>query len=96
MINMPIGGPAPGENNPQFLPIKVHDFRSDGSLAEIQLNNQRWGNNEAAFDLLNRRILGLIGDPGNPLTKDMEVEIDAGIITCITATIKKRLVPPAR
>ena len=49
----------------------------DGTLGQVRLGQQNLGNDEAAFNRLNSRILQIIGRPGNPLTKDMEVELNS-------------------
>jgi len=76
-VNMPISGPSAQVD--QHLPeIKV-TLRSDrdGNLTEVALGSKNLGNTDAAFERLNREILAIIGRPGNPLTKEVEVEIDA-------------------
>jgi hypothetical protein len=49
----------------------------DGTLGSLKLGQRSLGNDERAFAQLNSEILKIIGRPGNPLTKDVEVEIDA-------------------
>lgn len=78
-INLPIGAPtslAPEDLN--LPPIKV-SLRSDrdGNLTQVTLGQKNLGNDDAAFDRLSSEILKIIVRPGNPLTKDLEVEIDA-------------------
>ena len=76
-INMPIGTPTQQEQ-PLQPDIKVHLVAGpDGSLQNITLGRRALGNDTAAFDRLNNEILRIIGNPGNPLTKDIEVEIKA-------------------
>jgi biopolymer transport protein ExbD len=78
-INMPIGAPAPKNSDEQNLPdIKV-SLKSDanGNLTQLALGQKNLGNDDAAFDRLNAEILKIIVRPGNPLTKDIEVEIAA-------------------
>lgn len=77
-INMPASG-APSQNDDMQLPdIKVKlRANADGSLAGVYLGGRSLGSGQAAFDQLNIEILKLIGRPGDPITKDMEVEIDA-------------------
>ena len=76
-INMPIGTPAPAKDL-QRPDIKVRLVAAeDGQLARLQLGQRNLGNGERAFDTLNKEIYKIIGRPGNPLTKDVEVEIDA-------------------
>ncbi len=78
-INMPIGAPA--EKQPDDInipPIKV-GLRSDanGNLTQLTLGQKNLGNDDLAFDRLSAEVLKIIVRPGNPLTKDIEVEIDA-------------------
>jgi len=78
-INMPIGAPTPKNEDDVNLPdIKV-GLRSDaeGNLTQLTLGQKNLGNDDAAFDRLSGEILKIIVRPGNPLTKDIEVEIDA-------------------
>jgi biopolymer transport protein ExbD len=78
-VNMPIGAPAP----PKPDEIKTPDIKvrmvadAAGNLAQLSIGSRNLGNDDQAFDRLNGAILGIIGRPGNPLTKDVEVEIDA-------------------
>ena len=77
-INMPTKGQP---TTPQDMPIpdiKVRMIAGDsGELAQLQLGRRNLGNDDQAYGALNIEILNIIGRPGNPLTKDMEVEIDA-------------------
>jgi len=78
-INMPIGAPSAAASDAPNLPdIKV-GLRSDaeGNLVQLTLGPNKLGNNEAAFDELSRQILSIIGKPGSPRSKDVEIEIDA-------------------
>ena len=77
-INMPIG--APSQTNPDqiFPDIKVKLVADpNGRLAQVRLGQRNLGAGPDVFRRLNSEILKIIGYPGNPLTKDMEVEIDA-------------------
>ncbi len=79
-INMPLGKPTQqiDPEDPLLPPIKVRlHANEDGSLAQIVFGSNRLGSGEDAFDRLNMKILQAIGRPGDPLTKDIEVEIDA-------------------
>jgi len=79
-INMPIGAPAQASPDvPELPPIKVRlTANPDGSLSGISIDQLPLGNTDAAFRKLNDEILARIGGrPGNPLSKDIEVEIDA-------------------
>lgn len=78
-INLPVSAPANAAQPDVSLPdIKV-GLRSDrdGNLVALTLGGNNLGNDNAAFDRLNAEILKIIGRPGNPLTKDIEVELDA-------------------
>ena len=77
-INLPISAPSNLQQDVSLPDIKV-GLRSDldGNLTQLTLGGNNLGNNEAAFDRLNKEILTLIGRPGNPLTKEIEVELDA-------------------
>jgi biopolymer transport protein ExbD len=78
-INLPITAPSQAQNKDFNLPdIKV-GLRSDrdGNLTQLTLGSKNLGNDNAAFERLNKEILQIIGRPGNPLTKDVEVEIDS-------------------
>lgn len=77
-INLPISAPAAAQADVNLPDIKV-GLRSDrnGNLTQLTLGGNNLGNNEAAFDRLNQEILKIIGRPGNPLTKEIEVELDA-------------------
>ncbi|MCA9117154.1 MAG: biopolymer transporter ExbD [Planctomycetaceae bacterium] len=78
-INMPIAAPSQQQNDEINLPdIKVRlEAAENGLLNSLKLGGQNLGNDENAFLRLNAEILKIIGRPGNPLTKDVEVEIDA-------------------
>jgi biopolymer transport protein ExbD len=77
-INLPITAPSNAEQDVNLPDIKV-GLRSDrdGNLTQLTLGGNNLGNDNAAFDRLNQEILKIIGRPGNPLTKDIEVEIDS-------------------
>jgi biopolymer transport protein ExbD len=78
-INMPIGAPSAAASDAPNMPdIKV-GLRSDadGNLAQITFGQNKLGNDDAAFDELTRQILKIIQKPGTPLSKEVEVEIDA-------------------
>lgn len=77
-INLPISAPSNAQQDISLPDIKV-GLRSDqdGNLTQLTLGGNNLGNNEAAFDRLNKEILTIIGRPGNPLTKEIEVELDA-------------------
>ena len=78
-INLPVTAPSNAAQPDVNLPdIKV-GLRSDrdGNLTQLTLGQKNLGNDDAAFERLNQEILQIIGRPGNPLTKDIEVELDA-------------------
>lgn len=89
-MNLPISAPAQTQKADVNLPdIKV-GLRSDreGLLTQLTLGSKNLGNDDAAFDRLNREILQIIGRSGNPLTKDVEVEIDADYETQYRYVVK--------
>jgi biopolymer transport protein ExbD len=77
-INMPAQG-SPNQNSENDLPdIKVKlQANPDGTLAGLFLGQRNLGVSPSAFERLNIEILKIIGRPGDPITKDMAVEIDA-------------------
>jgi biopolymer transport protein ExbD len=77
-INLPISAPAVNQPDVNLPDIKV-GLRSDrdGNLTQLTLGGNNLGNNEAAFERLNQEILKIIGRPGNPLTQEIQVELDA-------------------
>ena len=77
-INMPIGAPSTAPSEKLIPDIKVRLVATDdGRLGRLQLGQRALGNDDRAFATLNSEILKIIGRPDNPLTKDIEVEIDA-------------------
>ena len=78
-VNMPITDNASAAEDPKIVPeIKVRMIANeDGSLNTIRLGQVNLGNGPNVFAGLNHEILKIIGRPGNPITKDMEVEIEA-------------------
>lgn len=78
-INMPIGAPSQASADPLLPDIKVRlTAGEEGRLNSLQLGNRNLfdGNVEASFQRLNMEILQIIGTPGDPATKDIEVELD--------------------
>ena len=55
---------------------------------QLTLGSRNLGNDEMAFERLNKEILKIIGRPGNPLAKDIEVEIDADYETQYKYVVK--------
>lgn len=89
-INMPLNAPSNAAPKDAVLAdIKV-GLKSDrdGNLLQLTLGSKNLGNDEAAFERLNQEILQIIGHPGNPLSKDVEVEIDADYETQYRYIIK--------
>ena len=78
-VNMPITDNSTPSEDPDIFPdIKVRLVANeDGSLNTIRLGQVNLGNGPNVFAGLNNEILKIIGKPGNPITKDMEVEIEA-------------------
>lgn len=80
--NLPIGRPLPAVSTHHRSEIKV-GLRSDrhGNLKQLTLGSHELGSGDQAFARLNQEILKMIGRTGNPLTTDIEVEIDADFET---------------
>jgi len=77
-INMPLGKSTEVSDEQKIPDIKVRLVANDdGTLGQLQLGRRNLGNDDRAYAELNREILNIIGRPGNPLTKDIEVELDA-------------------
>jgi len=78
-INLPISAPVSAAQSNTIRPdIKVGlTSDRDGNLVSLTLDGKDLGYDNQAFDRLNAEILAIIGRPGNPLMKDIEVEIDA-------------------
>ncbi len=74
-VNLPSAEP---DEAVQSADIRV-SLKSDreGNLVQLTLGQNNLGNDNAAFDRLNTEILKIIGRPGNPQTKDLQVTIDA-------------------
>ncbi|OYW23634.1 MAG: biopolymer transporter ExbD [Planctomycetales bacterium 12-60-4] len=60
---------------PPVLKVRLQSDAA-GNLTQVTLGNNNLGNDAAAFDRLTGEIAKVV-QPGNPLTKDVEVEIDA-------------------
>ena len=81
--NLPEGPPSSATDPVASLSdIKV-GLRSDreGRLTQLTLGSKNLGNDEVAFERLSREILRIIGRPGHPLRRDIEVELDADFET---------------
>jgi len=77
-INMPIGAPSQATAEQVLPDIKVKlRAGSDGSLAQLRLGQRSLGTGPGVFRRLNDEILKIVGQPGSPSQKEMEVEIDA-------------------
>lgn len=75
---LPIGTtPLRATDDSNLSPIRV-TLRSDaaGNLTQLAVGALNLGNDDAAFERLSREVLKLV-QPGSPLTRDVEVEIDA-------------------
>ena len=84
---MPIG--APTDANKILPDIKVHLVAGPGGgLESVMLGRRNLGNDSQAFKRLNNEILKIIGKPGNPLTKEMEVEIKADYLLHYEYTVQ--------
>lgn len=81
-LNMPVAGPRAISTEQNLPEIKV-GLRSDreGNLIQLTFGSKDLGNDDVAFERLNNEILSIVGRPGNPLTKEVEVEIDADFET---------------
>jgi len=75
-VNLPLSPNPGGDIEPPQIKVSLHSDR-DGNLTQLTIGNNNLGNDNAAFERLNQEILKIIGRPGNPLTKDVEVELDA-------------------
>ena len=78
-VNMPItDSNAPAEEPVLKTDIKVRLVANeDGSLNTIRVGQNNLGNGPNVFTGLNHEILKIIGRPGSPITKDMEVELES-------------------
>ena len=87
-INLPVANVGPVSDMPP-VEIKV-GLQSDreGNLVQLTLGSKNLGNDDAAFERLNKEILLIIGRPGNPLTKEVEVELDADYETHYRHVVK--------
>ena len=82
-LNLPVSAPSliqRADLNLTDIKVGLHSDRN-GVLTQLTLGSKNLGNDDAAFERLNREILEIIGRPGNPLTKDVEIEIDADFET---------------
>ena len=88
-LNMPISAPTTEIADRTLPEIKV-SLRSDrdGKLTQLAIGSKSLGNDDAAFERLNQEILTMIGRPGNPLSKEIEIEIDADFETQYQYVIK--------
>lgn len=78
-VNLPITAPSTQQDDKVNIPPMKVGLRSDlnGNLTQLTFGGKNLGNDDAAFDRLSAEVLKVIVRPGNPLTKDIEVEIDA-------------------
>ena len=75
-IHLPPSTQAQGEAALATIKVGLHSDR-DGNLTWPTLGANNLGNDNAAFERLNSENLKIIGRPGNPLAKEIEVELDA-------------------
>ncbi|ODA33339.1 biopolymer transporter ExbD [Planctopirus hydrillae] len=78
-INMPLGQSSQQSSDAPLVPdIKIKLISDDnGNLAQLKFGERNLGVGDGAFEALGAEVLKIIGTPGNPATKDIEVEIDA-------------------
>lgn len=76
--NLPLGSRAITATELNLAEIKV-GLRSDraGNLTRVTLGSIDLGHDDAAFERLNKEVLAIVSRSGNPLRRDVEVEIDA-------------------
>ena len=88
-LNLPVGAPsaAAAEHNLPDIKVGLVSDRQ-GNLIQLTLGSKNLGNDDLAFERLNKEILQIIGRPGNPLTRDIEVEIDADYETQYKYVVK--------
>jgi biopolymer transport protein ExbD len=86
-VHLPSSGQA--GRPPEVSQIKV-GLKSDreGNLVQLALGQRNLGNDDAAFERLNREILQIVGRHGQPFAKDIEVEIDADYETQYRYVVK--------
>ena len=88
-INLPLDAPSASAAEQNLPDIKVGMVSDrDGNLMRLTLGSKNRGNDDLAFERLYKEILQIIGRPGNPLTKDIEVEIDADYETQYKYVVK--------
>lgn len=61
---------------PSVIKVGLHSD-TEGRLSQLTLGTRDLGNDDDAFERLNRAILQIVGQPGNPGANDVEVELDA-------------------
>ena len=75
-INMPLGQ-STSVSTDTIPALKVRLVANpDGSLAALQYGRRNLGTGDRAFAELNYEVLKVIGRPGSPLSKEVEVELD--------------------
>lgn len=77
-INMPLGAPSAASSDTLTPEVKVRLVANpDGTLGQLMLGRRSLGNGEAAFARLNSEVFNLMGgNPNDPISKEMEVELD--------------------
>lgn len=77
-IHMPLGEAGAGAEDRTLPEIKVRLVAdADGGLQMLQFGQRSLGNGDLAFERLNEEIIRLVGQPGTPLARETEVELDA-------------------
>ena len=88
-INMPIGAPSSSPDTPLLPDLKVRlQAGPSGKMTALLFNNRNLGSDEQAFQRLNSEVLRILGNPYDPINKDMEVELDADYNLDYLYTIK--------
>ena len=73
----------PANSEPRIIANELPDMKvklranPDGTLSGLFFGQRNLGVGPSAFEQLNIEILKVIGRPGNPVTKNTSVEIDA-------------------
>ena len=90
-VNLPV---VPAVHPQQEPEVQVHSIRvslrsdREGNLTQLSIGQKDLGNDDVAFDRLSQEILKIVGRPGNPLTSDIEVELDADFECQYQYTVK--------
>ncbi|MEX0700606.1 MAG: biopolymer transporter ExbD [Planctomycetales bacterium] len=76
-INMPIGKPQEAASTLPPIKIRLLADKSTGRLSQLLFDNRQLGNDDRAFNVLNREMQLMVGTPGSGVADELEVEIDA-------------------